>query len=74
MEYYAMFFNNGDIYEEFVVDVHYIALLAIFQLQFFLCDFNCYEGYMVFVRAKDEQHPHTNLVGESIIISQFCSN
>lgn len=37
------------------MDEHYVALLAIFWLQF-LCNFDFYEGYMVLICAGDEEH------------------
>ena len=69
----TMFFNNGDVREKFAMDEHYVGPTRIRPALSFRVGVNCQEGYMVLIQAADEEHP-ANLVGESIVFTQFCSN
>jgi hypothetical protein len=53
----AMFFNNGDVREEFAADDHYVGHVCSRPLLSFCVAINCYESYMVLVRPGDEEHP-----------------
>ena len=48
----AMFFNNGDVREEFVADDHYVVPARNRPAPSFRVVVDCHEGYMVLVRAK----------------------
>jgi hypothetical protein len=47
------------------VDEHYVGHACIHSTPSFRVVVDCYEGYMVLVRARDEKHPKPILVGES---------
>lgn len=52
-----MFFTNGVIDEEFVVDKHYVGPTQNHLAPSFHVAIDCYEGYMVLIRAIGEKHP-----------------
>ena len=47
VEFDAMFLNSGNVCEEFIVDDHYVAHVAI----------DCYEDNIVLICVGDEEHP-----------------
>src|SRR5665213_3542773 len=53
----AMFFSNGEVHEEFAADEHYVGPACQRPPPSFRVALDCHEGYMVFVRAGDEEHP-----------------
>lgn len=53
----TMFFTNRDVHEEFAVDKHYIGFARNWPAPSFHMGVDCYKGYMVLVRARDEEHP-----------------
>jgi len=53
----AMFFDNGDIREEFAADDHYVGPARNRPAPSFRVAVDCYEGYMILVRPEDEEHP-----------------
>ena len=52
-----MFFDNGDIREEFAADDHYVGPARNRPAPSFRVAVDCYEGYMILVRPGDEEHP-----------------
>ena len=52
-----MFFSNGDIHKEFVVDEHYVGHARNLPVTSFRVGVNCHEGHVILVRAGDEEHP-----------------
>jgi hypothetical protein len=52
-----MFFSNGDVREEFAMDEHYVGPARNRPAPSFRVGVDCHEGYMVLVRAGDEDHP-----------------
>jgi hypothetical protein len=52
VEYEAMFFHNGDVREEFVVDDYYVGPARNRPPTSFRVAIDCYEGYMVLVRSS----------------------
>ena len=53
----TMFFNNGDIREEFAMDEHYVGPARNRTAPSFRVSVDCHECYMVLVQAWDEEHP-----------------
>ena len=53
----AMFFNNGDVREEFAADDHYVGPARNRPAPSFRVGVDCHEGYLLLVRAGDEEHP-----------------
>ena len=53
----TMFFSNRDVREEFAIDEHYVGPAHNWPAPSFCVIVDCHEGYMVFVRAGDEEHP-----------------
>ena len=53
----TMFFSNGDVREEFVVDEYYVGPARNRTAPSFCVGVDCHEGYMVLVRAVNEEHP-----------------
>ena len=54
----TMFFDNGEVHEEFAMDEHYVGLARNRPVSLFRGGAVCHEGYMVLVRAQDEDHPN----------------
>ena len=52
-----MFFSNRDVREEFAMDEHYVGHVRNRPASSFHIGVDCHEGYMVLVRARDEEHP-----------------
>jgi hypothetical protein len=52
-----MFFSNGDVREEFAMDEHYVGPARNRPAPSFRVGVDCHEGYLVLVRAGDEEHP-----------------
>jgi hypothetical protein len=52
-----MFINNEDVREEFDADDHYVGPAHNRSASSFRVDVDCYEGYMVLVRTRYEEHP-----------------
>ena len=57
LEFNAMFCSNGDVHEEFTVDKHYVGHVHNCPASSFCVVFDCHEGFMVLVCARDEEHP-----------------
>ena len=68
-----MFFSNGDICEEFVVDKHYVGPTCNHHASSICVAIDYYQGYMVLICAT-VQEMRSKLVGESIVGPHFCSN
>ena len=52
-----MFFSNGNVREEFAIDEHYVGPARNQPAPSFRVGVDCHKGYMVLVRAEDEEHP-----------------
>ena len=52
-----MFFSNGDVCEEFAIDEHYVGPARNRPAPLFPVGVDCHEGYMVLIRARDEEPP-----------------
>ena len=52
-----MFFDNKDVHEEFAMNEHYVGLARNRPALSFRIGVDCHEGYMVLIRARDEEHP-----------------
>ena len=52
-----MFFSNANVREEFALDEHYVGHVCNHSTPSFRVVVDCYEGYMVLVCARDEEHP-----------------
>ena len=51
-----MFFSNGDVRGEFAVKDHYVGLARNRPTPSFYVVVDCYEGYMVLVRLRNEKN------------------
>ena len=66
-----MFFNNGDIREGFAIDEHYVGPACNRPAPLFRVGVDCHEGYMVLVRAGDEEHPKAIWLVKELSSSNF---
>ena len=66
-----MFFSNGDIREEFAVDEHYVGPARNRLASSFRMGVHCHEGYMVLVRARDEEHPKPVWLVKALSLPNF---
>ena len=69
----AIFFSNGDVREEFVVDDHYVGPAHYRLASSFYVAGDCHEGYMVLVRLGYEEHPKLIWLVKALSSPNFVS-
>ena len=67
METEAMFFNNGDVREEFATD----DFVRNHLVPSFHMDVDCYKGYMVLVRLGIKEHPKPIWLVKALSLPNF---
>ena len=66
-----MFFDNGKVHEEFAMDKYYVGPARNRPAPSFRVGVDCHEGYMVLVRAGDEEHPKPIWLVKTLSSSNF---
>ena len=73
MDYEAMFYSNGEVREEFAADDHYVGPACDRPAPSFRVARDCHEGYMVLVRAGDEEHTKPIWLAKALSSPNFVS-
>ena len=70
----AMFFNNGEVCEEFAIDKDYVGHARNHPAPSFRVGVDCHKSYIVLIHVGDEEHPKPIWFVKAFSSPNFCSN